>query len=179
MFHQAKNMFRSKKLIFAAIGLALSLFASCYSFSGISLDYGVMKTYYVGNFQNNALNAPPTLPVTLAEALREKVRRESRLVQANTDPDIEFVGTLVDFRVTAEAPQGGNNRESTSVNRLTIVTAIEYINYKDQDKGWKSNFSFVYDYPSTTDLSSVQDEAIEVISDQMMEDIFNKAFTDW
>lgn len=172
-------MFRSRSFLFFTGLLLLSLFASCYSFSGISVDYSVMKTYYVGNFQNNALNAPPILPQTLAEALREKVRRESRLVQSDIDPDIEFVGTLVDFRITAEAPQGGDARESTSVNRLTIVTAIEYINYKDEEKGWKSNFSFFYDYPSTTDLSSVEDEAIEVISDQMMEDIFNKAFTDW
>ncbi|PHN01350.1 LPS assembly lipoprotein LptE [Flavilitoribacter nigricans] len=172
-------MFQSKPFPFIAGLLLLSMVSSCYTFSGISVDYTVMKTYYVGNFQNNALNSPPILPQTLAEALREKVRRESRLVQSDVDPDIEFVGTLVDFRVTAEAPQGGNNRESTAVNRLTIVTAIEYINYKDEEKGWKSNFSFFYDYPSNTDLSSIQDEAIEVISDQMMEDIFNKAFTDW
>ena len=157
----------------------LNIISSCYTFSGISVDYTVKKTYYVPNFQNNSLNSPPILPQTLAEALREKVRRESRLVQTDTDPDIEFIGTLVDFRVTAEAPQGGDLRESTSVNRLTIVTAIEYINHKDEEAGWKSNFSFFYDYPSTQDLSAVQDEAIEVISDQMMEDIFNKAFTDW
>lgn len=173
-------MFRIKSFRFVAGLFLLSLTAACYTFSNVSVDYEVTKTYYVGNFQNNALNAPPILPQTLAEALREKVRRESRLVQSDVDPDVEFIGTLVDFRVTAEAPQGGNNRESTSVNRLTIVTAIEYINANDEEKGWKSNFSFFYDYPSTTDLSSVQDEAIEVISDQMMEDIFNKAFaSDW
>lgn len=154
-------------------------FSSCYTFSGVSVDYTVMKTYFVANFQNNALNAPPTLPQTLAEELRQKVRLDSRLVQTDTDPDIEFRGTLVDFRVTAEAPQGGDSRESTSVNRLTIVTAVEYINNRAEEKGWKSNFSFFYDYPSTQDLSSVQDEAIEEIVDQMMEDIFNKAFTDW
>jgi hypothetical protein len=172
---------RYRTVFYALILAALSsrLFSSCYTFSGVSVDYDTMKTYYVGNFQNNALNAPPILPQTLAEALREKVRLDSRLVQTDVNPDIEFKGTLVDFRVTAEAPQGGNNRESTSVNRLTIVTAVEYINYKAEDKGWKSNFSFFYDYPSTQDLSTVQDEAIEEIVDQMMEDIFNKAFTDW
>lgn len=162
------------------LGLVLvGLFSSCYSFSGVSVDYAVMKTYYVANFQDNSINSPPILPQTLAEALREKIRRESRLVQSEVDPDIEFVGTLVDFRITAEAPQGGDARESTAVNRLTIVTAIEYINHKQEDKSWKNNFSFFYDYPSTQDLSAVQDEAIEVISNQIMEDIFNKAFTDW
>lgn len=165
-------------LISAALCFSLTA-SSCYTFSGISVDYSVMKTYYIPIFQNNALNAPPILPQTLAEELREKIRQDSRLIQTDTDPDIEFNGTLVDFRITAEAPQGGDLRESTSVNRLTIVTAVEYINNKDEEKGWKSNFSFFFDYPSTQDLSSIQDEAIEVILDQIMEDIFNKAFTDW
>lgn len=162
--------------------LVVALTPACYTFSGVSVDYTVMKTYYVGDFKSNAINSPPILPQTFAEALRQKVRNESRLVQSDVSPDIEFKGTIVDFRITAEAPQGGatqQSRESTAVNRLTIVTAIEYINHKDEEKSWKSNFSFFYDYPSNQDLAQVQDEAIEVISDQMVEDIFNKAFTDW
>lgn len=172
---------RSNLPFWVILFLALSA-ASCYTFSGISVDYTVTKTYYVDNFRNNALNSPPILPQTFAEELREKIRTESRLVQSDINPDIEFKGTIVDFRITAEAPQGGStqqSRESTAVNRLTIVTAIEYINYRDEEKNWKSNFSFFYDYPSNQDLSAIQDEAIEVIADQMMEDIFNKAFTDW
>ncbi len=147
----------------------------CYSFKGISIDPDV-TSYYVGPFKNNAVNSPPALPQNLAEALREKLRTETRLKQSNTAPDIEFKGTVVDFRVTSEAPRPG---ESTAINRLTIITAIEYINNKYEKKGWKNNFSFFYDFPSNQSLSAIQDEAITVISDQMMEDIFNKAFTDW
>ena len=154
---------------------SVALLSGCYSFKGISIEPDV-NTYYVGNFKNNAVNSPPVLPQTAAEALREKLRTETRLKQSNTAPDIEFKGTIVDFRVTSEAPKPG---ESTAINRLTIVTAIEYINKKKEKKGWKNNFSFFYDFPSNQSLSSVQDDAVTSILDQMMEDIFNKAFTDW
>lgn len=149
--------------------------SSCYSLRGIDIDPNV-NTYYVEQFRNNASNAPPILPQTFTEALKEKIRTESRLVYADTDPDITFKGSIVDFRVTSEAPQPG---ETTSINRLTITTAIEYIPSLDEKKGWKSNFSFFYDFPSSTDLNSIQDDAIDAISRQMMEDIFNKAFTNW
>lgn len=158
------------------VALSISVInTGCYSLRGIDIDPNV-QTYFVDQFRNNASNAPPALPQTFTEALKEKIRTESRLIYADTDPDISFKGTIVDFRVTSEAPQPG---ETTSLNRLTITTAIEYIHSQDEKKGWKSNFSFFYDFPSSTDLASIQDDAIDVISRQMMEDIFNKAFTNW
>lgn len=161
--------------IIAFLLLIPFLLNQCYSLRGISIDPNV-KTYFVGQFKNNATNAPPTLHQNFTEALKEKIRTESRLIYADTDPDIEFKGAIVDFRVSSEAPQPG---ELTALNRLTITTAIEYIDHKDEKKGWKSNFSFFYDFPSSQDLLSIQEDAISVISNQMMEDIFNKAFTNW
>jgi hypothetical protein len=148
---------------------------SCYTFSGISIGDNV-KTYYVGRFKDNATNAPPTLAQTLTNALDQKVRTEARLVENNITPDIEFKGTLVDFRVTSEAPRPD---ETTALNRLTVTTAIEYVNNVETDKGWKKNFSHFFDFPSSQDLSSVQDAAITEITDQIMEYIFNEAFQDW
>lgn len=148
---------------------------SCYTLSGISITDDI-RTYYVEQLRNNANNAPPTLPQTLTESLKEKIRTESRLVFSDNTPDIEFRGSVVDFRVSAEAPQPG---EVTAINRLTIILAIEYINNQDNKKNWKNNFSFFYDFPSTQDLSSIQETAITAITRQLMEDIFNKAFTDW
>ncbi len=166
----------NKNIIFILLSLFfITIEFSCYTLSGISIGDDV-NTYYVEQLRNNADNAPPILPQTLTENLKEKIRTESRLVFSDTEPDIEFRGSLVDFRVTAEAPQPG---EVTAINRLTIIVAIDYINNKTPEKNWKSNFSFFYDYSSTTDLSSIQETAIRSITNQLMEDIFNKAFTDW
>lgn len=165
----------ARQLILLLSLLSIITWEGCYSFRGIDID-AETKTYYVDQFRNNALDAAPSLQQTLTEALKEKIRTESRLVLNDKTPDIEFKGTIVDYRVSSESPQPG---EQTALNRLTIVTAIEYINHKNEQKNWKQNFSFFYNFPSTTSLTSVQDEAIQTISDQIMEDIFNKAFTNW
>lgn len=162
--------------IFTLLSFFALLFGSCYSFRGISIDYATVKSYYVEQFTNNALNAQPALAQRLAEDLKEKIRTESRLVLNDENPDIEFKGAIVRYDVTSEAPQPG---ETTALNRLTITTAIEYINNQDESKGWKKNFSFFFDFPSSQDLASVEDDAVTTISNQMMEDIFNAAFTDW
>lgn len=150
--------------------------SGCYTLSGVSIDPAIYKTYYVEQFVNNADNAPPTLAVEASEALKEKIRTESRLVFNDTDPDIEFKGKVVSYVVTFEAPQPG---EQAAINRLRITFAIEYIDHKQEKKNWKQNFQFFFDYPTTTDLASIQSQAHQAILNQIMEDIFNKTFTDW
>lgn len=158
-----------------AITVLLLLLTSCYSFRGISIPAGA-EDVVILNFKDNALNAPPNLALEATEQLRNKVRDEARLRIVEQDPDLEFKGTLVDYRVSSEAPRPG---EFSSINRLTIVVAIEFINHLDEkDEGWKKNFSFFFDFPGTTALSAVEDEGINEILENITEQIFNKAFTD-
>ncbi len=165
----------SKCLGYFGLWVLLGALSGCYSFKGISIPEGA-KVVVIDQFENNAFNAPPTLALDVTEELRNKVRDEARLQIVEQSPDLEFKGTLVDFRVTAEAPRPG---EFAGLNRLTIVVAVEYINHMDEkDKGWRSNFSFFFDFPGTTSLASVQDEAIRVILEDITEQIFNKAFAD-
>ncbi len=169
-----------KRISLFLVILTSIVFQQCYSLSGISLDPNT-ETYYVANFKNNAFSSPAALEVTVQEALNNKIRTETRLIWDDTDPDVEFQGSLVDYVVTSEAPRAG---ETTAINRLTIRLAVDYIVYNEdgtpnEDKGWKSNFSFFYDFDAGIDLSSIEEEAIDAILEQLMQDIFQKAFADW
>ncbi len=167
------------RISFATLILAV-LVSGCYTLSGISIDPET-DTYFVANFKNNAPSALPGLELQLTEALVDKLNRETRLEfrPRSESPDIEMIGTLVDFRITSEAPQPG---EVVALNRLTIVIALEYIdnkNKQDKEKNWKSNFSHFVNFDATVDITTIQDDLVEEIKDQLMEDIFNKAFTNW
>lgn len=163
----------------AALLLVGLLMTACYSFRGISIPEGVERAY-LPIFVDNSVAAPPTLYIDITERLRDKVRDEARLIITDKDPDIQITGTLVDFRVTAEAATAGNETAAFSrLNRLTIVVAIEYKNLRDpEDEGWKQNFSDVFNFPGEQTLASVQDEAIDEILDLINEKIFNKAFAE-
>ena len=170
--YKSQQYVRACFLFFLTIIIGSS---GCYSFRGISIDPNV-KTYNVPPFKNNAGNAPGDIAIRFSEGFKEKIRTETRLSLATTDPDIEFSGTIVDFRVTAEAPAPG---EVAGFNRLTIVTAVEYNNTVVEDAGWRQNFSFFFDFGIDENLLSIQDDAIDEVFNQIYEDVFNKAFTDW
>ncbi len=161
----------SKCLLFL-IGISTT---GCYSFKGTSISPDV-NTFYVAPFDNIAPDAPPTLPITFSEALREKILNESRLIFDDEQPDVEFIGTITTWRVSSEAPQPG---ELVAFNRLTIGVRVEYINHRNEAENWKSNFSYFADYSADQNLLDVQDQLIEAINEELVNQIFNKAFTNW
>ena len=156
----------------------LLLISGCYSFKGISIDPNI-KTFFVRNFDNAAGNAPPTLAVDFTERLKDKVRTETPLKLNSDDPDAEFTGRVVDYRIIPVAPKPG---EIVSLNRLEIRFQINYTINKEAVPGsWTAERSFSHfaEFDSDRDLLAVQDELIKLISDQLLEDVFNAAFNNW
>lgn len=149
----------------------------CYTFKGISIDPNV-KTFAVRNFETLADNAPPTLGLDFAELLRDKVRSETPLKAKNEEPDVEFTGKIVDFRVSPVNLKPG---EQVAANRLEVRIRVSYINRIDEKKGWAADKDFQHfaDFSSTSDLLAVQAGLLETINKQLLEDIFNAAFNDW
>lgn len=148
-----------------------------YTFTGTSFDPNI-ESFFVFPFDLEARSAPPTLAQNVEEALKLKIRQESRLQQLDTDPDIEFQGTITRFNVTPQAPEAG---EAIGLNRLTISVKIDYIdNYHDDDEyNWSQTFTRFEDFGANDNLLNVQDGLIELITEQLLEDIFNRAFSDW
>lgn len=152
-----------------------TLFSSCYSFKGTSIPSNT-NTFYVPNFQMETFDAPPELGFQIAEKLRLKVRNESRLKYNDLTPDIEFKGKVVSFVVSPVAPQNGG---TPVANRLEISVSIDYLDHLDQKNNWTSSFSFFKDFDKNQTLSAVRDRLVDEIFDQLSEDIFNKAFSNW
>ncbi len=161
--------------------LFLSFFLTllgCYSFKGISIA-PTINSFYIEQFQNSAFNAPPDIGVQFSEELKGLVLSSTRLQYDDVNPNIEFKGAVRTFNVSSVAPQQTDDGFGSSLNRLSISVEVEFLNYDNEDENWKQSFSFFQDYESTDDLTDVQDELIEIIFDQINQDIFNKAFTNW
>lgn len=145
------------------------------SLDGYDIDPNA-KTFTVGNFKLKALNAPATISNTFQELLKDKVARQSRLKYIDIDGDLNFEGTIQNYLVSAVAPQPN---EQTSFNRLMIYVEIEYTNHIKEGDQWTKTFSHFADFPTDQNLLQVQDELIVIIFNQILEDVFNQAFTNW
>ncbi len=163
------------KIGYFAFCIGIACLSSCYSFKGISIP-ATVSTFYVDDFKLKVGNAPGDIDQRFSEALREKIRNESSLNYTEQDPDIEFSGAVITFRTTSEAPTA---ESLAALNRLEISVKVKYVNNRDEEDTWNNSFSFFENYDGNTDLGSVQDGLIESIFEQLTEDVFNKAFTNW
>lgn len=164
------------RILFITSCFILACTSSCkYSFKGTSIDPDA-ETFNVEEFDLRVINAPPTLGQDFSNELIEKIQRESRLNLDDTDPDLYFEGAVNSFEVTAPSPEAG---ERTAFNRLNVSVLVDYYEAKKDEKTWSQTFSYFFDFPTDQNLLDVQEEALENIYLQLVEDVFNKAFTNW
>ena len=164
------------------IFLLLSVFSGCkITLKNTYIDYTIYKTASVEQFEIVAANAPPSAAQQFSERLKLKILSDTRLQYINgSTGDIAFSGQLTRYEVTSIAPQGTDN--TTFQQRLTITMSISCKDNKDPQptKSWEAaNFTRFANFSADTDLASVQDALITEIYDQLLEDVFNRAFTGW
>ena len=146
-----------------------------YSFTGASISPET-KTISIQRFPNNAMTVEPTLSQKFTDALRDKFSNETNLIQLNKGGDLQIEGNITGYRTSPVAIQAN---ETAAMNRLTIIVDVTFTNTIDDSKSYKSKFSRHQDYPSTLNLSEVQEQLIDQINEMLVQDIFDKAVVNW
>lgn len=150
-----------------------------YKFSGVVIPSDI-KTASVPQIQNKALLVQPTLALNLTEKLRDKILDQTRLKVVSKDGDVNFEVIISEYNTTSEAPQGGNV-VTAALNRLTIKVDVKYTNSKDSKADFEQSFSRSLTFLANTNLSEVEksDTKYEEMLNELITDIFNKAFVNW
>lgn len=146
-----------------------------YSFTGASISSEI-NSVSVSNFSVLAPSSPPVLSNLLSETLKDKFNDETSLSIFSINGDLQFEGEVTSYSLKPIAIQAD---ETAAQNRLTISVKVKYTNTKDDEFNYHANFSRFRDYSSTQELSSVEQQLFEEIAQELVEDIFNKALTNW
>lgn len=156
--------------------LIFFLFSSCsirFNAYDISPD---VKTFSVEQFETTAGNAPPTIGQQFSEQLKQRILNDTKLQYRNNKGDIEFSGSVTSYQISPIAPQPG---QTVALQRLTIRMEIDYKSSKQEIKNWSPTFSRFADFSAEADLSAVENQLVREIYTQIIEDVFNKAFSNW
>ncbi len=146
-----------------------------YSFSGVNISPEVL-TYSVNYFPNRAALVQAQLSQVFTDALMDKVQNNTSLDLATQGGDVQFSGEITGY---ATRPVAITSQETAARNRLTITVRVKYVNVVEPDLDFDSSFSRYEEYDATAILSEVEEDLIELLVDDLVEDIFNKAFISW
>ena len=71
------------------------------------------------------------------------------------------------------------SNEIAGQNRLTISVKVDFENIFDNQYNFSHTFSRYKDYESSQNLSEIEEILIDGITNELIEDIFNKSVVNW
>lgn len=146
-----------------------------YSFSGVNISPDI-QTVTVDYFPNRAPVVQAQLSQLFTDALVDKIQSNTSLELVPAGGDVMFSGEIRDYNTRPTAITGA---ETAARNRLTIGIRVVYTNNIEPESSFESTFSRYEEYDSSQSLADVEEELIDLIIENILEDIFNKAFVNW
>jgi hypothetical protein len=170
-----------KRLYGAIVVLSLGLLSSCYTLKNASIPLE-LKTINVQFFENNAPLVVNNLSQTFTEALKERIRTQSRLSIVRNEGDVIMSGSIIGYQIAPVSIQATNNNTApiADANKLSITVRVKCVYEKDKkDKNLNFEESMTRFANYRGDINSQEQKLIQEITKQLTEDIFNRAFSNW
>ena len=164
-----------KRLFLFIAGSLLLTSCGIYSFTGASIP-AEAKTVSVQYFGNKSATVQATLSQVFTERLKDVFVEQTNLTLSENEGDLAFSGYISRYQIK---PMAIKADETAGQNRLTISVKVTYHNSFDAKSSFEQTFSRYRDYESSQNISDIESVLIEGITNELAEDIFNKAFVNW
>jgi hypothetical protein len=173
-------------ILFAVCLLPFALlFTGCYSFKDIGSIPPEVKTFRVNYIENRARYVNPQLSPQLTDKLRQKITGQTRLTGVQSeDAHYDISGQVTGYNVTTSGISAGGtgtgtNQQQASIQRLTVVVHINFRNNLDPTKNFEADVSRNFDYGASLTLTQAEAQLNETIIKNMVDEIFNRIFSNW
>ena len=161
-------------ILFALLFLISVLLSGCYTLQGASIPPDV-ETFSVGFFENKATTVNPKLSQTVTEKLKDKMNN-TRLNFTRENGDFNFNGAITSYNITPVTVQGD---ATATQNRLSIAINVKFECQKHPELNFEQTFNGFQDFDATKNFSALENNLVDGITDQLIQEIFNKAAVNW
>ena len=147
-----------------------------YKFNGASIDYSKTKTITIEDFVNRApYQWAQTAPIFNSK-LKDMYASQTRLQQVRRNGDLVVSGEITGFDRTNK---GISSDGRSNMLQIRMTVNVRFTNTVNQTENFERQFSATYDMSSTTNFTSVQQAAVEQMSQQLCDQIFNATVANW
>jgi hypothetical protein len=138
-----------------------------------------LKTINVSFFENTAPYVVNNLSQLFTEALKDRIRSQTRLGLVRGEADATMEGQITNYTIAPSSLQATANNQApiAETTRLTITVKAKYTNIADKKFDFEESFTRYADFKG--DIASQEQALIVTINKQLTEDIFNRAFANW
>ncbi|MEO6404941.1 MAG: LPS assembly lipoprotein LptE [Ferruginibacter sp.] len=164
-------------LISCLLLLSVFSYSTCkYGFRDSAPIPAEVKTFRVNYLENKAQYVNTQLSPQLTEKLKQKIINTTRLRQTNDDNAHYDVSGYVSQYYTSTISITGND---ASGNRLTVGFHLIFKNTLDETKNFEADLTRTFDFQGNKSLTEAEAELNSTIVSNLVDEIFNKIFSNW
>lgn len=149
---------------------------SCkYSLSGINIPPDV-KNISIQYFANKASYVNPTLSQKFTELLKDKFLRETSLALVGSEGDYRLTGFISEYKTE---PVGTSSNTGSVKNRFTMEVSVVFECPKHKEMNFTEKITRFQEFNATENFQSIEARLSEEVSNQIIQEIFNKVALKW
>lgn len=169
-----KHAMKKVNVIFFFIIVCLSG-CKIYKFNEVVITPGA-KTANVRYIENKARFVYPQLSPQLTDKLRQKINNQTPLTQVQNDnADYDIRCEITGYDVTTS----GISQQQAATNRLIVTINVSVKNRLDEKKNVEGPVSRNFDFSANLSLDQAQTQLLPTIVQNMVDEIFNRIFSNW
>ena len=147
-----------------------------YKLNQASIDYTTTKTFSVEPFTNRASYQWAPMAPMFNTTLTDKYNDQTKLRQVKRDGDLALSGEITSYDQTNKSISADGY---SSMVQLKMTVRVKYSNRNKREDDFERTFSSSREYDSSQQLSSVQEELVQQMIDDIVDQVFNQTVGKW
>ena len=168
-----------RKILSLSLIFLATISSSClkYSFTGASIPDGV-NSIYIPFFTDQSNSGFGDLSDRLNQALIERFVDQSRLQLANSEQDADAIldGSIIAYS-NRPFSIGGNEQANQNQIRINVRGSFKY--KTEENPLWNKSFEGNFTFDPTDDPINGEEEAANEALEQIANNMFNDAVSNW
>ena len=171
-----KNNGMKRLAALAVIAVTLVSCSVSYRFNGASIDYTKTKTIQIADFPIRSSYVWGPMASIFNNELKDIFARNTRLIQVRNNGDMKIEGEITQYSQRNKAVTA----EGTSAQaELSMTVNVRFTNNANHTEDFERQFTATASFETTTSFTSVQEELVTQMVEDITDQIFNATVANW
>lgn len=158
------------------LALVLTACSVSYKFNGASIDYSKTKTIQIADFPIRSSYVWGPMGPMFNNELKDIFARNTKLEQVRRNGDLKIEGEITQY---TQRNKSVSSEGYSAQTELSITVNVRFTNNKNHDEDFERQFTASQSYETTQSLSSVQEELVQQMVEDLTDQIFNATVANW
>lgn len=147
-----------------------------YKFNGASIDYTKTKTIQINDFPIRSSYVWGPMGPMFNNKLKDEFANHAKLTQVKRNGDLKIDGEITQYSQRNKSVSASGQSAQTE---LSITVNVRFTNNANHTEDFERQFTANTSYETTQSLSSVQEELVTQMVEDLVDQIFNATVANW